>query len=154
MKNEAEFKSVFKKAVKNVGGFCESLAAPTMPGIPDLYCIVPGFMPVLLEAKFFKIGLASTFTRKIPYTAMQYRWLTKTNEVHHGASFGLLGAEWNGNYYCLLAGPEITHLSAKLIEERGRIIIKKSIDVQELFYSHVPKSHIQPIKALAMPTNA
>ena len=49
MNNEASFKKIFCDSVKRDKGFTMKLAAPMFGGIPDLYIIYPGYMPILLQ---------------------------------------------------------------------------------------------------------
>lgn len=101
MKNENEFKTAFKKSVKAQGGFSISLAAPMLVGIPDLYVIMPGYMPILLEAKW--IGEVNyKFKRKIQYTEMQKHWINECCEVKRYSAMGLVGLKLNKFYYAFL----------------------------------------------------
>lgn len=90
MKTEADFKLLFKKSVRHYKGASISLAAPLMPGIPDLYVIIPGYMPVLLEAKWLG-SVGERFHRKMNYTAQQIEYIRACCEVHPYAAFGLAG---------------------------------------------------------------
>lgn len=91
MKSEAEFKKIFKKSVKYYKGFAISLAAPMLIGIPDLYVIMPGYMPVLLEAKWLGKIIRSHFHRKLQFTDMQINYINECCNVQHLAAFGLIG---------------------------------------------------------------
>ena len=101
MKNEAEFKSVFKKSVRAQGGFSISLSAPMLSGIPDLYVIIPGFMPVLLEAKWLG-SLGRKFKRKIQYSPLQRHFLDECNKIKVNSALGLIGFKWEDNIWASL----------------------------------------------------
>lgn len=102
MKNEAEFKSLFKKSVKSAKGFSLSLAAPMIPGIPDLYVVLPGYMPVLLEAKWLGKIERNNFSRKMKYTALQIEWIKSCHEVVKYSAMGLAGFEYKEAIYAVL----------------------------------------------------
>lgn len=109
MKNEAEFKTLFKKSVTAQGGFCLTLAAPMISGIPDLYVIMRGFMPVLLEAKFLgkvKVG----FQRKIKYSPMQRFWMGECNKVYPCTALGLIGYQIGSYIMCSLESHDAEHV--------------------------------------------
>ena len=52
--NETEFKRIFKNSVKHIGGFAASMGSNLGGGTPDLYCILPIYGPILIEAKYMK----------------------------------------------------------------------------------------------------
>lgn len=101
MNDEAGFKSHFKKSARKQGGYCISLAAPMISGIPDLYCIMPGFVPVLIEAKWLGT-LNDKFKRKIQYTPMQRMVLDEVNTVYPNAALGLIGFKYKGKLHSVL----------------------------------------------------
>ena len=101
MNNEADFKRVFKKSVKAQKGYSISLAAPMLSGIPDLYVLMPGFIPVLLEAKWMK-ELKYGFEKKIPYTALQKNFINECNNVYNCTAFGLIGFKYEKNIWCIM----------------------------------------------------
>lgn len=102
MKNEAEFKTKFKKSVSAQKGSTISLSAPVFPGIPDLYCIMPSYMPILLEAKWLGEVERDTFARKMQYTAMQLRWLEECDQINAYSALGLAGFKWKNAYYAVM----------------------------------------------------
>lgn len=99
MKNEADFKSAFKKSVKAQRGFCLSLAAPMISGIPDLYVVINGFIPVLLEAKWLGEITRTPFSRKVNYSEIQKHWITECNRVQPNTAFGLVGCKYGRSLY-------------------------------------------------------
>jgi len=99
MKNEAAFKSAFKKSVKAQKGFCLSLAAPMIAGIPDLYVVINGFIPVLLEAKWLGEVNQAKFTRKVAYSEIQKHWITECNKVQPYTALGLVGLKYGRSLY-------------------------------------------------------
>ncbi len=102
MKDEASFKRVFKKSVKAQGGHSISLSAPMLAGIPDLYVVMPGYMPVLIEAKFFKDLPETQFKRKIPFTDMQKIWIRDCHNVVNYTAMGLVGYKIGKSVYATL----------------------------------------------------
>lgn len=110
MKNESQFKSHFKKSVKAQGGFSLSLAAPMLSGLPDLYVIMPGYCPLLLEAKFLG-EVANNFHRKIEYTKLQQHFLNECCNVKDYTAMGLVGYKQNNCYWCTLIHPKFTHIN-------------------------------------------
>lgn len=96
MKNEADFKKAFKLSVKTQKGFSLSLAAPTFAGIPDLYVIMPEYIPVLIEAKWLGEIKRDTFFRKIPFTEMQIHWIDKCHNITPYSALGLIGFIYKG----------------------------------------------------------
>lgn len=91
MKNEADFKSLFKKSVRHAKGFSLSLAAPMVVGIPDLFVVMPGYMAVLLEAKWLGELNRENFSRKVQYTAPQILWIESCHKVNPYTAMGLIG---------------------------------------------------------------
>lgn len=91
MKNEADFKRVFKKSVKAQGGFALSLAAPMLAGIPDLYVVMPGYLPVLLEAKWLGEVNPDKFKRKVRYSPLQVVWIKECHSIVNYSALGLVG---------------------------------------------------------------
>jgi hypothetical protein len=145
VKNEAEFKRIFKKSVRAAKGFCLTLAAPMLSGIPDLYVIMPGYIPVLLEAKFMGNINKPTFNRKIPYSPLQVEWLSRCNDVYKHSALGLLGVIHQGKKYCILTQATQTHLSNNLEGNSAAAVemSNKLFDIEGLFIrSLVPR--LQP----------
>lgn len=104
MKNESEFKALFKKSVKRQRGFSLSLAAPMVVGIPDLFVVMPGFMPIMLEAKFLGEIKRDKFNKKIPFTEMQMHWIKECHEVNPYTAMGLIGFYFKDALHaCLVA---------------------------------------------------
>lgn len=91
MKCEKDFKTKFKQSVKHYGGYSISLAAPMLAGIPDLWTAVPGYLPVLLEAKWLGEIKRDKFSRKVPFTDMQKNYIKHCNEAAPYSALGLVG---------------------------------------------------------------
>jgi len=129
MKNEAEFKTAFKKSVKAQGGFSISLAAPMVSGVPDLYVIMPRFTPVLLEAKWLgevPIG----FDKKIKATKLQQMTLDECNKVHFNSALYLVGYKLEKKIWACLVIHNCGYVSENWIRVE---YINKSFDVKYLF---------------------
>ena len=101
MKNEAEFKKAFKNSVKAQSGYSISLAAPMLPGIPDLYVIMPNYMPVLIEAKWLG-NIGDRFRRKLALTEMQKMYLDECCKIHSKSALILVGYRQYGEYWATL----------------------------------------------------
>lgn len=132
MKNEAEFKSIFCDKVKKIGGYTIRLAGPLVSGLPDIYCSVPTYVPLLLEAKFMK-GLKENFERKIQITPIQKHILDGCWKSNPRTAYILLGVEYEGNIYCGM----LPHSTQKLYDQHiltFQKIIKNNIDIGALFY--------------------
>lgn len=111
MKNEAEFKSIFKKSIKAHKGFSLSLAAPMVVGIPDLYVVIPGYIPILLEAKWLGDIKKPTFKRKINYSPLQQNFLNECNRVNNYSAFGLIGFKYQSFTYAVMTPCHVTTLT-------------------------------------------
>ena len=134
MKNETDFKKVFCTSVFAQKGYVLKLAMSSMSGLPDMYCVMPGFVPVLLEAKFMKIA-NGTFHRKIPYSKMQQYVMEMCNKPYggnHTVAFGLVGVQTTDVVYCLLMPPGVQVVTNKDIDFQP-IIKGNTIDVLSLF---------------------
>ncbi len=143
MKSEADFKKHFKASVRAQGGFSISLAAPMMPGLPDIYCVMPGFAPVLLEAKWLK-EVPDKFKRTLRFTEMQKMYLRSCNKVLKGSAHGLVGLKWKGKIWALIVDTN-TILTHDHINEHCACISKQSeyFMVKEFFYLNgVPKMNL------------
>lgn len=151
MKNEADFKNVFCKSVEKQGGYTFKIAMSTVSGLPDLYCAMPGYAPVLLEAKWIK-DCGPTFKRKIPYRPLQRDILNSANKASINShkekliAYGLVGVEYyDGNKFCVLMPPQVQIISEEDIFRIGsRSIVNGEIDIERLFNLMVPKLCIQP----------
>lgn len=151
MRNEAEFKKIFCNSVKRDKGFTIKLAAPMFGGIPDLYCIYPGYMPVLLEAKWLG-DLTHLFSRKIPLSALQLYWLEESNKVQPHSSFGLVGFKHEGITYAVLTSYNVTQINYAFKNNWSYCSYNpatKLFDVHNLFAtSPIPMMNLQPLKRL------
>lgn len=149
MRNEADFKTKFCKSVKEDKGFTIKLAAPMMGGIPDIYCIYPGYMPVLLEAKWLG-DLTKYFNRKIPYSKLQIHWMQETNKVQKHSSFGLIGFKHQDNIYCVLMDHYVENINHgfKAIHPYC-MYYNKRLQVDNMFHtSYIPMMNTQPLQHL------
>ncbi len=136
MKSEAQFKVAFKNSVRHYKGATVTLAAPTLPGIPDLYCIMPNYMPVLLEAKWLGNIPNRKFKRKIQYSSMQLSYANRVNTVHPFAMMGLVGLTWNKITYCVLTpiNPTKNELTSEFFGDYNRVTRQEGrFDVRSLF---------------------
>ena len=142
VKDEAAFKTVFKKSIKADKGFSISLAAPTISGIPDIYTIYPGYIPLLLEAKFFK-EVTPKFSRKINYSPLQLIWLNECNKVNPFTAYGLMGFKWQGEIWCCLTPFHVTQLDFMFASKFPHCLYNpktKLFDVKYMFgHSSIPK---------------
>ena len=71
-------------------------------GIPDLYVVINGFIPVLLEAKW--LGEVNVnFKRKVNYSPMQIKWITDCNQVQPFTALGIIGVKYDKySYECFI----------------------------------------------------
>jgi hypothetical protein len=133
MKNEAQFKQVFKKSVSKAGGVAISLAAPMVSGIPDLYCLLPNRQPVLLEAKFLRGIKRSQFFRKIPYSTVQHYYLKQCDQRLRNSAMGLIGLEWNGDIYAVLMEASEVYITHDFIKFKSWSKLDKVFNVDAMF---------------------
>lgn len=99
LRNEADFKRAFKKSIMAQGGYAISLAAPMIAGIPDLYILMPKYIPILVEAKWLGEIDRIKFKRKVPYSEMQKMWIKDCHNVLPYSAMGLVGFEWQSVVY-------------------------------------------------------
>lgn len=83
-------------------GFSISLAAPTLVGTPDLYVIMPEFLPILIEAKWLGKVNRDKFARKVPFTDMQQHWIKCCDDVLPYSAMGLIGLEYQDKIHAVL----------------------------------------------------
>lgn len=102
MNSEAGFKTAFRNSVRSYGGYSIPLAAPMLVGIPDMYVIMPGFIPILLEAKWLGHFKRDKFKRTIPFTTMQQHWLNECNIRQEFSALGLIGFMYDKLYHAML----------------------------------------------------
>ena len=114
--NETEFKKKFKDSVRQSGGFAASLTGSTIGGggLPDMYVIVPGFNPMLIEAKFIK-DVGEKFTRKIDYSPLQKQFMLEANKVHNHATYGLVGLRKNNKTYAVIVPHNIEKITHDML---------------------------------------
>jgi hypothetical protein len=149
MKNEAQFKQVFKKSVSKAGGVAISLAAPMVSGIPDLYCLLPNIQPILLEAKWLKRIKRPIFSRKIPYSTVQHYYLKQCDQRLRNSAMGLIGLEWNGDIYAVLMEANETHITQDFLKFKCWSKLDRLFDIEilflpELFDMHLTKNEMRP----------
>lgn len=142
MKNEADFKKVFKTSVKARKGFAISLAAPMLAGIPDLYCILPGYIPILLEAKWLGEINSVVFNRKIPYSPLQVHWMEECNKVNPFSAFGLIGFKRNGTVYAVLVPFHVKKIAYNFEEMFTYAVYSKKTKTFELDDVFFKKAHV------------
>jgi len=118
VKDEAAFKLTLKKSIKAHGGFCISLAAPMINGIPDQYWIFPGYAPLLIEAKWLKdTGLG--FSRKVQYRPLQEDFIKKCHNILNYSAQTIIGLKYSDEYYAVLLeynNPLFNQFSFKFLE--------------------------------------
>lgn len=148
--NEAKFKTAFKKSVKAHKGFSLSLAAPMIVGIPDLYVVLPEYLPVLLEAKYLGEIKREKFSRKVPFTLMQQHWIQSCDNVSPYSAMGLVGFKYNNLYYAVLVKfghKQFFNMSQDFLSECSyvRVVsLSETFDVSALF-ANVPIPKIEKI---------
>lgn len=140
MKSEAEFKKHFKASVRAQGGFSISLAAPMLAGVPDLWCCIPGYVPVLLEAKWMKEITINT-NKQIPITPIQKHFLDNCNKVHPGIAWCLIGYKFDSHYWAVLLNTndriEVGRGTAAPIAKHSELF-----DIKRMFELYVPKMNL------------
>ena len=157
MKNEAEFKSEFKRSVRRYKGFSLSLAAPMISGIPDLFVVMPGYMPILLEAKWLGEIKRNKFNRKIPYKPLQLLWIQECHNVNPYTAMGLIGCIYQDKIHAILVAygtPQFYQLSNCFLTDCAYSTISaetKVFDVQHMF-SKVPIPRLERAKILVHTT--
>lgn len=140
--SESAFKNVFCASVKKQGGYTFKIAASLMNGLPDLYCAMPGYIPLLLELKWMKIA-NGVFNRKIPYRPMQQEILNNCNKVYakgkcDPVAFTLIGLDMKDGQFCLLYDPKYPAISNKELKNNCILIRNEEISITHLFSGHVP----------------
>lgn len=150
MENENEFKNLFKKSVLNCKGYCLSLAAPMIAGLPDLFVVIPSYMPILLEAKFLGEIKRDKFSRKIPFREMQIYWINKCDSVLPYSAMGLIGFYYQEELYSVLVKygtPHFYTINSSFLTDCAWVKLhNKSFNVTELFHK-VPIPRIDNTKS-------
>ncbi len=138
--NETQFKRIFRDSVEKIGGFAFPISMSIMNGLPDLYCVIPGHIPVLLEAKWLKdIPECGKFKRKTPYRPLQRDYLKNSIKVAKGSAWCLMGIDCGEKKFCGFIHPDIEVITdAFTIDQDGCIPITDTIDVKHLFELSVP----------------
>lgn len=124
MNNETDFKNVFCESARKQGGYTFKIAMSTVSGLPDLYCAMPGMVPVLLEAKFIKGITSNTFCRKIPYRAMQKEIMRGCNRPNKNklVAYGLIGIKIEDKVYYKLMNPAVQIITNGDIVKRHYVV--------------------------------
>lgn len=148
LKVEKDFEELFISCAKRQKGYAFKIKMSSINGLPDLCCVMPGFVPVLLEAKLIK-DVGSTFKRTINYSKLQTELLSKCNKVNpvHTVAWGLVFVKYCDGYdYCALMEPEIPTMTHNDILSRtiGVVAIEGGgLNILKLFDGMVPKLHTQ-----------
>lgn len=143
MKTEKEYEELFISCVKRQGGHAFKIKMSTISGLPDLYCVMPGYSPVLLEAKLIK-DVNLKFKRTIRYSKLQVELLKNCNKVNSVmTAFGLVFVkDHDGTDVVILMDPEvptITHNDLHSLKHGYTYIVDGAINVNNLFHAVVPK---------------
>lgn len=153
MKNESEFKSAFKRSVRRYKGFSMSLAAPMISGIPDMFIVMPGYMPLLLEAKWLGEISRERFSRKVLYTPLQLLWIGECHDVNPYTAMGLAGCIYKGKIHAILLAhgtPQFYQLSSCFLTDCSYSTMSaetKVFDIPDMF-SKVPIPRLERKKHL------
>lgn len=142
---ESQYCTKFVDCAIRQGGYAFKIAMSAVSGLPDLYCAMPGHVPVLLEAKLIK-DVGSKFSRTIKYSKLQHNLLTSCNAVYTSplAAYGLIFVkDYMGEDYCILMNPDVPIITDNELRTAkiGCCITmyKDMIDVSALFYGTVHK---------------
>lgn len=143
MKTEKDYEEMFITCVKQQGGHAFKIKMSSINGLPDMYCVMPGFVPVLLEAKLIK-DVGAKFKRTIHYSKLQTELLKNCNKVNplHTVAYGLVFVKgYMEQDYCTLMEPEIPTLTNYDITSlrHGLVGIHSyGLNVKDLFHATVP----------------
>lgn len=150
MKNEAEFKSLIKKSVSWQKGYSMSLAAPMLSGLPDLYIVMPSYIPVMLEAKWLGEIKREKFSRTPQFTAMQINFLQSCHEISPYSAMGVIGFIYQDKIHCSLVAygtPLFYNFDSTFKTDSAWVVrsaITKRFDILELF-GRVPIPRIREL---------
>lgn len=142
MKDEAAFKTVFKKSIRADKGYSLSIAAPMISGLPDLWVSYPNYLPILLEAKFMK-EVTQKFKRKINYSPLQKVLLEECNKANPFTAYGLIGFKWMGETFAVLTPFHVEQIDFTFASKFPHCLYNpktKLFDVKYMFgHSTIPK---------------
>lgn len=144
---EREFKQLIKQSVKWQKGVYIPLAAPMVSGLPDAYINMPGYIPILLEAKFIGEIKREKFSRTPQFSPMQINFLQSCHEVSPYSAMGALGFIYNDQIHCSLVAygtPLFYNFDSTFKTDSAwvtRSAVTKRFDILELF-SKVPLPRI------------
>lgn len=150
MKNEAEFKSFIKKSVTFHKGYSMSLAAPMLVGIPDLFVVMPKYIPILLEAKWLGELTRDKFSRKMQFTEMQIHFISQCHEVTPYSAMGVVGFYYRKELHIALlkfGTPLFYNFDSTFLTDCAYVkydMRTKRFDMQSLF-EKVPIPRIQQL---------
>jgi hypothetical protein len=153
MKTESEFKSAFRKSVRRYKGFSMALAAPMISGIPDIFVVMPDYMPILFEAKWLGEITREKFSRKIQFTPLQLLWIGECHSVNPYTAMGLVGCIYKDKIHAILVAhgtPQFYQLSSCFLTDCSYSILSaetKVFDVPAMF-SKVPIPRLERKKYL------
>lgn len=130
MQNETDFKNAFCDSVSKQGGYTFKIAMSTMRGLPDIYCAMPGYIPLLLEGKYIKDLPEGKFSRKIKYRPLQREILISCNKVYSGmyggtkvkVAYCLMGIDLGNKKYCTLLDPEVQVITHDLVIKETELV--------------------------------
>lgn len=117
-------------------------------GIPDLWVIIPGYLPVLLEAKWMGEVKRDNFSRKVPFTAMQTNWIKECDDVCAYSAMGLIGIKYHNRVYASLVKygtPQFYNFTQSFICDTANVLYQpteKLFDISTLF-AKVPIPRLQ-----------
>jgi hypothetical protein len=148
MNSEIELKKKIKDSAKAQGGFAVSLASGMHGGLPDLYVVMPGFAPLLLEAKWIK-NTSQGFKRKIPYSPMQRNFFNNCNTVVSNAAIGIIGFKLDKITYMCIIDPQRDVICSDFIFYTGYDTIykgKKLFDVKKALTHYFERRLTAPLE--------
>lgn len=150
MKNEAEFKTLIKKSVSRQKGYSMSLAAPMLAGIPDLYIVMPSYIPILLECKWLGEIKREKFSRTPQFSPMQINFLKSCHDISPYSAMGGIGFIYDGQIHCSLVAygtPLFYNFSQHFKTDSAWVTyshVTKVLDIMDLF-GKVPIPRIREI---------
>lgn len=104
-------------------------------GLPDLYCSVPSYGPVLLEAKYLK-EVCPKFNRTINYSALQKIFLQDCNKSINNTAFGLIGFKLDKQLYAAVISHHMTKIDYNFRDYCGWSVLDKktkTFDIPQMF---------------------
>ena len=108
---EIDFKKLFKRSIREYGGYSLSLSSLAQSGIPDLYIVTGKTRGLLLEAKWLGV-VPDKFSRKIKYSAIQRSILSAVDNVCAKTAFGLIGLVHKREIFAVIVPPSIDTITS------------------------------------------